>query len=384
MKKHIQLFPVLSFLFCAACNNNSSSSENKSDEQQTETMKFSSSEMPFGNFDGEVVTKYSLINPSGMQVNIINYGGIITDIITPDKNGIKGNVTLSFDSLSGYLQKGNPYFGALVGRYGNRIANGKFTLDGKLYSLAGNNNGNALHGGIKGYDKVVWKALKLAGDSSLQLSYLSKDGEEGYPGNLSVKVIYTLTADNALKIDYTATTDKATPVNLTNHAYFNLSAGKDSTILDHQLMINAAKFTDVNDKLIPTGKLPEVKDGPMDFNSEKIIGKDIQQVKGGYDHNWVLSKNGMDLEKAANVYHAASGRQMEVWTTEPGIQFYTGNFLDGTLTNTSGGTKYIKHAGLCLETQHFPDSPNQTSFPSTILKPGETYRQTTIYKFSIR
>ena len=395
MKKQIQLLPIVIFLFCAACNNNSSS-ENKSEEQQTETMKFSISEMPFGNLDGEAITRYSLTNPSGMQVSIINYGGIVTDIITPDKNGNKGNVTLSFDSLSGYLQKGNPYFGALIGRYGNRIANGKFTLDGKQYSLAGNNNGNSLHGGIKGFDKVVWKAEKLAGDSSLQLTYTSKDGEEGYPGNLSVKVIYKLTSDNALQIDYTATTDKATPVNLTNHAYFNLSAGKDSTILDHQLMINAAKFTEVNDNLIPTGKLPEVKNGPMDFNSPKIIGKDIQQVKGGYDHNWVLNKNGTDPdsylsadrqdreEKAATVYHAASGRLMEVWTTEPGIQFYSGNFLNGTLTNTSGGTKYIKHAGLCLETQHFPDSPNQSSFPTTILKPGETYRQLTIYKFSTK
>ena len=382
MKKQIQLLPLVFLVIFAACNNNNSQS--KSEEQKTGTTKFSSAEQPFGTYDGEPVTKYTLTNPSGIQVSIINYGGTITDIITPDKAGNKGNVVLGFDSLSGYLQKGNPYFGALIGRYGNRIANGKFTLDGKQYTLAANDNGNSLHGGIKGYDKVVWKAEKLAGDSSLQLMYTSKDGEEGYPGNLSVKVIYTLTADNELKIDYTATTDKATPVNLTNHAYYNLSAGKDSTILDHQLMINADKFTEVNDKLIPTGKLPEVKDGPMDFNKEKLIGKDIQQVKGGYDHNWVLNKKGTELEKVAELYHPASGRLMEVWTTEPGLQFYSGNFLDGTLTNTRGGAKYVKHAALCLETQHFPDSPNQPAFPTTILKPGETYRQLTVYKFSTR
>lgn len=381
MKKQIQLLPVVSLLFCAACNNNRSS-ENKSEEQHTETMKLSISESSFGTYNNEAITKFTITNPSGMQVSIINYGGAITDIITPDKDGNKGNVVLSFDSLGGYLQKGNPYFGALIGRYGNRIANGKFTLDGKQYTLAGNNNGNSLHGGNKGYDKVVWKTEKLAGDSSLQLTYTSKDGEEGYPGNLTIKVIYTLTADNELKIDYTAFTDKATPVNLTNHAYFNLSAGKDSTILDHQLMINAAKFTEVNDNLIPTGKLPEVKAGPMDFNTQKPIGIDIQQVKGGYDHNWVLNKKGTELEKAATLWHAASGRLMEVWTTEPGLQFYSGNFLDGTLTNTRGGANYVKHAGLCLETQHFPDSPNQPAFPATILKPGETYKQVTVYKFS--
>ena len=387
MKKQIQLLLLISLLFFGACNN--SNNNDKTEEQTKDPMKFNISESSFGTYNSEAITKYTLTNPSGMQVSIINYGGAVTDIITPDRDGIQGNVVLSFDSLSGYLQKGNPYFGALIGRYGNRIANGKFTLDGKQYILAGNNNGNSLHGGNKGYDKVVWKSEKLAGDSSLQLTYVSKDGEEGYPGNLSVKVIYTLTADNEFKIEYTASTDKATPVNLTNHAYFNLSAGKDSTILDHQLMINAGKFTEVNDNLIPTGKLPEVKGGPMDFNTEKSIGKDIQQVKGGYDHNWVLNKKGTDPgsnheEKAATLYHPASGRQMEVWTTEPGLQFYSGNFLDGKLTNTRNGAKYIKHAGLCLETQHFPDSPNQSAFPVTILKPGETYRQVTVYKFSTR
>lgn len=385
MKKQIQLLPVVSLLFLIACNNES---QPKKEEEQTAkaSMQFNSRETAFGSYDGQAITQYTITNPAGMQVSILNYGGTLTDIITPDKEGNKGNVILGFDSLSGYLQKGNPYFGSLIGRYGNRIANGKFTLDGKQYTLAANNDGNSLHGGIKGFDKVVWKAEKLAGDSSLQLTYTSKDGEEGYPGNLSVKVVYTLTSDNAVKIDYTATTDKATPVNLTNHAYYNLSAGKDSTILDHRLMISADRFTEVNDKLIPTDKLPEVKGGAMDFNTEKVIGKDIQQAPGGggFDHNWVLNKKGNGLEKVATLYHAGSGRLMEVWTTEPGLQFYSGNFLDGTLTNTKGGAKYVRHAALCLETQHFPDSPNQPSFPTTILKPGETYSQTTVYKFSTR
>lgn len=382
MKKQIQLVSFISLFFLFACNNENN---NKAEETAKETtMKSSITEQAFGTYEGETITKYTLTNARGMQVGIINYGGTITDIITADKVGNKGNVVLGFDSLSGYLQKGNPYFGSLVGRYGNRIANGKFTLDGKEYTLAGNNGGNSLHGGNKGYDKVVWKAEKLPGDSSLQLTYLSKDGEEGYPGNLSIKVIYTLGADNGLKIDYTATTDKATPVNLTNHAYYNLSAGKDSTILGHDLLLNADKFTEVNDNLIPTGKLPDVKGGPMDFTSSKMIGKEIQQVKGGYDHNWILNKKGSDLEKAAELFEATSGRVMEVWTTEPGIQFYSGNFLNGTLINTRGGASYVKHAGLCLETQHYPDSPNQPAFPTTILKPGETYRQTTIYKFSTR
>ena len=230
----------------------------------------------------------------------------------------------------------------------------------------------------------MWTAEKLAGDSSLKLSYLSKDGEEGYPGNLHVEVIYTLTGNNGLRLDYTATTDKATPVNLTSHAYFNLSAGKDSTILNHLLQISADNFTPVNEQLIPTGKIEAVKGGPMDFTTEKPIGKDIAQVQGGYDHNWVLNKNGSGLEKIASLYDPNSGRYMEVLTTEPGLQFYSGNFLDGTLTNTRGGQKYVKHAALCLESQHFPDSPNQPSFPNTILKPGETYKQTTVYQFSTK
>lgn len=334
---------------------------------------------PFGGTADGKVMQAILKNGTGMEVHIMNYGGTVTDIIVPDKNGKPGNVVLGYDSLEGFTQKGNPYFGALIGRYGNRIAKGKFTLDGKTYTLALNNNGNSLHGGLKGFDKVIWDMKGLPGDSSLSLTYTSKDGEEGYPGNLTVTVIYTLGADNSLKIDYTATTDKATPLNLTNHAYFNLSAGADSTILDHEVMINADKFTEVNDFLIPTGKLPDVKGGPMDFTSPKKVGKEIDLVKGGYDHNWVLNGNGA----AATVYHAASGRFLEMYTSEPGVQFYTGNFLDGTL-NGRGGVKYVKHAALTLEAQHYPDSPNQPDFPNTILKPGETYKQTTLYKFSVK
>jgi aldose 1-epimerase len=371
-------------LFCVtmtACNNND---EKKPEESAVPAATFNITENAFGEYEGAKVTQYTITNPAGMQASILNYGGTITAINVPGKDGTKANVVLGFDSLAGYLQKGNPYFGSLIGRYGNRIANGKFVLDNKTYTLAGNNNGNSLHGGNKGFDKVIWQAEKLPGDSSIQLSYTSKDGEEGYPGNCTVKVVYTLTADNGLKIDYTATTDKPTPINLTNHAYYNLSGGADSTILGHELMIDANKFTEVNAKLIPTGNLPDVKGGPMDFTTSKQIGKDIAQVAGGYDHNWVLNKKGNGLEKVAALYHAPSGRLMEVFTTEPGLQFYTGNFLDGSLQHTRNGAKYIKHAALCLETQHFPDSPNQPSFPNTILKPGETYRQTTIYQFSIR
>ena len=270
----------------------------------------------------------------------------------------------------------------MVGRYANRIANAKFTLGGKAYTLAANNNGNTLHGGVKGFDKVVWTSAPVS-DSSLKLFYESADGEEGYPGKLGVEVTYTLTSKNELKIEYTASCDKPTPVNLTNHSYFNLSAGADSTILDHELMLNADKYTAVNANLIPTGNLPDVKKTPMDFTSPKKIGNDLGRVEGGFDHNWVLNKKKNALELAATLYHPASGRYMEVFTTQPGIQFYTGNFLDGTLKGKNGKI-YVKHSGLCLETQHFPDSPNQPSFPNTILKPGETFHEVTIYKFSVR
>jgi len=352
-------------------------------KEEKENIKPMTGKTLYGMIGTDSVFQYTLANKNGMVVKILNYGGTVTDIITPDKNGKMGDVVLGYDSLEGYLQTGNPYFGCLVGRYGNRIANAKFTLDGKEYTLAVNNAPNTLHGGLKGFDKVIW-TVKSFDDSNLSLSYLSKDGEEGYPGNLSVDVIYSLSDDNGLKIDYTAVTDRATPLNLTNHCYFNLSAGADSTILDHELMLKADKYTPVDATLIPTGKIDDVKGTPMDFTTSKKVGKDIASVTGGYDHNWVINRSGNDLELIGSVYHAGSGRYMEVFTTQPGIQFYTGNFLDGTLKNTRDGMKYVKHAALCLETQHFPDSPNQPSFPNTILKPGEIYHHTTVYKFSTK
>ncbi|MEP7239130.1 MAG: aldose epimerase family protein [Ferruginibacter sp.] len=375
MKQTLFMLLATSLIF-ASCNN--------SEDKTADASKPGITEKSFGNFNNQPVTEYTLTNANGMQVSILNYGGTVTKIITKDKDGKDGDVILGYDSLAGNLQTGNPYFGCLVGRYGNRIAKGKFTLDGATYTLATNNNGQSLHGGLKGFDKVMWKAEKQPGDSSLKLTYLSKDGEEGYPGNLSVEVIYTLTANNGLKIAYTATTDKATPVNLTNHCYFNLSAGKDSTILGHELMMKADKYTEVDSVLIPTGKLPDVKGTPMDFTTAKKIGRDLDSVKGGYDHNWVLNRSGNSLESIATLYHPASGRFMEVFTTEPGLQFYSGNFLDGTLTNTRNNQKYVLHAGLCMETQHFPDGPNQPTFPNTILKPGEKYSHTSLYLFSVK
>jgi len=376
MKKQISLLLILSLLLLG-CNNNAKKNE------EGAAMKNNITEKPFGIFENEVVTQYTLTNPNGMQVSIINYGGTVTNILTPDKDQVMGDVVLGFDSLTGYLQKGNPYFGCLVGRYGNRINKGKFVLDNIAYQLPVNDHGNTLHGGVKGFDKVVWQATKLSGDSSLQLTYTSKDGEQGFPGNLKIKVVYTLTADNALQIAYTATTDKATPVNLTNHCYFNLSGGKQPTILDHMVTILADKYTAVDSLLIPTGKLPDVKGTPMDFTTGKSVEKDIASVKGGYDHNWVLNRAGKGLELVANIYDAATGRNMEVLTTEPGLQFYTGNFLDSTLKGKNNWM-YGKHAALCLETQHFPDGPNQPSFPNTILKPGEMYQHTTVYRFSVK
>jgi len=367
-----------------SCNNSSGESTNSSSDSTNKNQnKVGITEKPFGNYEGQAITEYTLTNANGMQLSIINYGGTITKLTAPDKNGTMGDVVLGYDSLRGYTQRANPYFGALIGRYGNRIGKAQFTLDGQTYNLDKNDGANSLHGGNKGYDKVVWTAEKQ-GDNSLKLTYHSKDGEGGYPGNLDVTVVYTLTADNSVKIDYTATTDKATPVNLTNHAYYNLSAGTDSTILEHELQLSADKYTPVDAGLIPTGEIADVKGTPFDFTTSKPVGKDIAQVKGGYDHNWVLNKNGNTLEKIGTLYHPKSGRVMEVYTTEPGIQFYSGNFLNGRLSNTKGGAKYVKHAALCLETQHFPDSPNKPNFPNTILRPGETYKTTTIYKFSTK
>lgn len=380
-QQYLLYFPLFLILF--ACNNGKNASNEEAAHETADSMKASITQKEFGNYYNAPVTEYTLTNSSGMEADILNYGGTITKLLVPDKNGKMGDVVLGFENFSGYMQKNDPYIGALVGRYANRIANAKFTLDGKTYKLAPNNFGNSLHGGNVGFDKVIWNVEKI-GDSSLKLTYLSKDGEEGYPGNLNAQVVYTLSADNSLKIDYTATADKPTPVNLTNHSYFNLSAGKDSTIVNHVLQLNADKYTPVNDQLIPTGQIADVKGTPMDFTIAKAIGKDIDKVKGGFDHNWILNKNGDGLQQAATVYDPGSGRFMEVFTTQPGIQFYSGNFLNGSLQITKQGQIYIPHAGLCLETQHYPDSPNQPSFPGTILKPGETYRQTTVYKFSVK
>ena len=373
---------LIGLFFIAACNNSSSDKTN-STVQKADSIKTGFTSRAFGTYDNRPVTQYTLTNARRMQVSIIDYGGTVTNIMVPDKNGNTGDVVFGFDSFDGYVRKNEPYFGALVGRYANRISKAKFTLNGETYSLAANNNGNSLHGGNKGFDKVIWKAQKLS-DSSLKLTYQSRDGEEGYPGNLNVDVTYTLDADNSLTIDYSATTDKPTPVNLTNHSYFNLSAGQDSTILDHQLQLNADKYTPVDDKLIPTGEIVDVKNTPMDFTHPKAIGTDIDKVKGGYDHNWILNRSGNGLQTAGTAYEPTSGRFMEVLTTEPGIQFYSGNFLDGTLRFTKKGQRYVQHGALCLETQHYPDSPNRPAFPSTILNPGEVYRQTTVYRFSTR
>ncbi len=336
----------------------------------------------FGVISKDTIYSYTLQNGHGIKAVVSNYGGTLLELWTPDRSAKSGDIILGYDSLEGYLQKGNPFFGALVGRYANRIANAKFSIEGKQFILAANDHGNTLHGGIKGFDKVIW-TVDGVNDSSLALSYTSPDAEEGFPGTLTVKVVYTIMEDNGLKIDYTAVSDKKTPINLTNHAYFNLSAGKDSTILKEVLTLHASHYTPVNESLIPTGQIAPVKNTAMDFITGKKIGKDIGRVKGGYDHNFVIDKTDSGITLAASVYDEATGRYMEVWTTQPGIQFYTGNFLDGSLKGRDG-KKIVQHAALCLETQHFPDSPNQPGFPSSILDPGQTYRQTTIYKFSIK
>ena len=346
---------------------------------------------PFGETeDGQPVRLYSLRNANGLKADIMTYGAIVVSLRTPDRKGHMDDIVLGCDKLDDYI-KNSPYFGAIVGRYGNRIAKGKFTLDGTEYTLATNNNNlNHLHGGVKGFDKVVWndEPVWKADAVGVKLSYLSKDGEEGYPGNLKATVTYLLTNKNELRIDYEATTDKATPINLTHHGYFNLTGG-ERDILGHVLALNADKFTPVDEGLIPTGELAPVKGTPMDFAKPTAIGARIgnayEQLKfgGGYDHNWVLNKRGREMSLAARVYEPTTGRVMEIHTTEPGIQFYSGNFLDGTITGKEG--KVYKHRwGLCLETQHFPDSPNKPNFPSTILRPGEKYETTTIYSFSAK
>lgn len=339
--------------------------------------------------DGREVMRYVLKNKGGTEVHVINYGGIITHLKAPDRTGKIEDIVLGYDSLSGYLKE-SPYFGAIVGRYGNRIANGKFTLDGNEYTLVKNNNGQHLHGGTKGFDKVFWNIAEVESDSgmALRLTYLSKDMEEGYPGNLNVTVDYTLTDANELKIDYSATTDKATVVNLTQHTYFNLSGNAVRDITDHILTLNADEYLPVNKVLIPTGKPAAVEGTPFDFNTPTPVGQRINandsqlKIAGGYDHCWILA-GPEGLKTAATVYDSITGRTVEVRTTEPGIQFYSGNFLNGSITG-KGGVVYKQRYGLCLETQHFPDAPNQPQFPSVVLKPGETYQTQTIYKFGTK
>lgn len=339
--------------------------------------------------DFDEIKLYTLTNRSGAQVKITNYGAIVTSIIVPDKNGKLGDVALGYDRVEDYMNAvDKPYFGAIVGRYGNRIANGEFSIDGENFSLAKNNAPNHLHGGVIGFDKVVWNAKLVGGEgwSGVELGYLAKDKEEGYPGNLDIKVTYKWNDQSELIVDYLATTDKATPINLTQHTYFNLRGEGNGDILGHELMLNAKQFTPVNSTLIPTGELKSVTGTPFDFTKSKPIGRDIDQENEqlkfglGFDHNFVLDRKGDGLELAAQVFEPTSGRKLIISTTEPGIQFYCGNFLDGRLKGKSG-KPYVYRGGFCLETQHYPDSPNQPSFPSSILRPGEKYKTTTVFRF---
>jgi len=372
--RYIPAFLLATFVtLMISCN-----SATQKEEQNTMT-KPGITKADWGEVDSSKVYLYTLTNSNGTIVTITNYGGTVTSFVIADKNGNRSSVIIGFDSLSGYLAH-PPYFGALVGRYGNRIGNAKFTLNGKQYKLAVNNGKNSLHGGLKGFDKVVWTPTVMNDTvSMLMLTYFSKDSEEGYPGNLKVMVHYTLTNDDELKIEYSATTDKATPVNLTNHSYFNLTGDVSNTILNHTLMIDADNYTPVDTSLIPTGEIKSVKGTPFDFTTAKAIGKEIDSVKGGYDHNFVLNKKDNALQKVAALSDSVSGRTLEVYTTEPGLQFYTGNFLNGTLKNRDG-KPINQHAALCMETQHFPDSPNKPNFPSTILQPGQEYHSETVYK----
>jgi aldose 1-epimerase len=347
---------------------------------------------PFGRMpDGQPISLITLRNQNGIEVRVMTYGGIIVSLKTPDRAGKIGDIVLGHDDAAGYFP--NPtFFGAIVGRYGNRIAKGQFTLDGHAYTLPINNPPNSLHGGTVGWDQANWNADTFQGHDGpgVTLTHTSPDGDQGYPGTVKASVTYTLTDDNRLKIEYSATTDKPTVINVTQHSYFNLSAGASPDILSHRLMLNAAKYTPVDDGLIPTGDLAPVDNTPFDFRTPTPIGQRIgdqdQQLKRGkgYDHNFVLTRlNVGGLELAARVEDPTSGRTLEVLTTQPGIQFYSGNFLDGTIAG-KGGVKYAQRSGFCLETQHFPDSPNHPAFPSTVLRPGETYASTTVWHFDVK
>ena len=332
---------------------------------------------------GRQVEKVVLQNKQGMKAELITYGAIITSIEVPDREGNTENVVAGFDTLAGYLQ-GHPYFGCVVGRYANRIAGGNFVLEGNVYSLAKNNEGNHLHGGIEGFDKKVWEIVEISDlpAGRVKLHYHSKHLEEGYPGNLDVMLYYSLDEENRLKIDYEAHTDRPTVINLANHSYFNLSAFRNN-IYCHELLIRALSYTETGPGSIPTGRILEVKNTPLDFTRFKPIGKDIEEVPPGYDNNYIPDREGAGLEFISEVYEPDSGRVMRVFTTQPGVQLYTGNFLDGSLRG-AGGVNYDKHSSFCLETQHFPDAPHHPHFPSTVLLPGEVYRHSTVYAFEVR
>ncbi len=382
MKRYF--FMLIAGVMLYSCN---STKSNKEMESSTPS-KPSIEQKVFGKLpSGEEVLEFTLKNNSGIEMKVITYGGIITTLMLPDKNGKFEDVALGYDNIEGYLES-TPYFGAIIGRYGNRIAKGKFSLDGTDYQLAINNIGNHLHGGEKGFDKILWTGEAMQGEESvsLKMSYISEDMEEGYPGTLTSTVVYTLNNDDELIFEYEATTDKKTVVNLTNHAYYNL-AGNKGDILSHQLKLVASQYVPVDSTLIPT-EIDSVKGSPFDFTDYKVIGLEIdadhEQLKnaGGFDHCWVLDKDGDALGLAASLLEPTSGRRMDVYTEEPGIQFYSGNFLDGSITGK--GVTYEYRTGLCLETQHFPDSPNRPDFPSTELIPGETYKTKTVTKFLIQ
>ncbi|QHS61436.1 aldose epimerase family protein [Chitinophaga agri] len=392
MKNIFPLLTVAAAVSFSACQSGAKTDNNSTDSMSTQQDSLSKGQISDAAFektiDGKQVKLYHLKGKGNLQVAITNYGAKIVSLMAPDKQGQLADVELGYDNIDQYVDTKERYYGGIVGRYGNRIAKGKFKVDGKEYSLAVNNGVNHLHGGKKGFNDVVWDA-EQPNDHTLKLHYLSKDGEEGYPGNLDITLTYELTDSNEVKIDYSATTDKATVVNLTNHSFFNLHGAGNGDINDHIMYINADKYTPVDSTLIPTGKLEAVKGTPMDFTTPTKIGERVdasfeQLTFGkGYDHNYVLNKKGKELSLAATVEEPTSGRFLEVWTTEPGVQFYGGNFLDGTDKGKEGKT-YVHRGAFCLETQHFPDSPNQPSFPSVVLKPGETYTSTCVYKFGVK
>lgn len=383
----INLVLAAGIFFISGCKKEEPAAPSPAQEPQAkETKIMDVKEEVFGNTpDGMQVNIYTLTNTNGIVAKVTNYGGTLTSLMVPDKNGNLADIIQGFDTLEGCMS-GHPYFGVIVGRYANRIGAAKFTLEGAEYKLAANDGDNHLHGGLKGFDKVVWKPEGYSANENeamVKLSYVSEDGEEGYPGNLACSVTYTLTKDDELKVSYEAETDKTTVINLTNHAYFNLAGQGSGDILSHELMLNADNYTPVDAGLIPTGEIKAVKDTPMDFSTSKVIGSRIDQVTGGYDHNYVLNSGGGTMALAARVYEPTSGRVMEIYTLEPGIQFYSGNFLDGTIKG-KGGKVYQKHYAFCLETQHFPDSPNKPDFPSVVLAPGRKYSTETVHKFSTK